>query len=78
LQYRLPARAGWTTVSSLAVGLLPGWARRMYRLPPAPGAALLTSAGLRTLRGALRTLPVEWREGPLYREAKARAAAAQS
>jgi hypothetical protein len=29
---------------------------------------------LRTLRGALRTLPAEWREGPLYREAKARAA----
>jgi uncharacterized protein (DUF2236 family) len=74
LQYKLPARAGWTTVSSLAVGLLPGWARRMYRLPPTPGASLLTSAGLRTLRGALRTLPAEWREGPLYREAKARAA----
>lgn len=74
LQYRLPARAGWTTVSSLAVGLLPGWARRMYRLPPAPGASLVTAAGLRTLRGALRTLPAEWREGPLYRQAKARAA----
>ena len=77
LRYRLPARAGWTTVSSLAVGLLPGWARRMYRLPPAPGAAVLTTAGLRTLRGALRTLPAQWREGPLYREAKARAAAAR-
>lgn len=76
--YKLPARAGWTTVSSLAVGLLPGWARRMYRLPPAPGATLATAAGLRTLRGALRPLPAQWREGPLYREAKARAAAAAS
>lgn len=73
--YRLPARAGWTTVSSLAVGLLPGWARRMYRLPPAPGTSVLTAAGLRTLRGALRALPEQWREGPLYRDAKARAAA---
>ena len=77
LQYRLPARAGWTTVSSLAVGLLPAWARRMYRLPPTPGAALVTSAGMRTLRGAVRALPAQWREGPLYRDAKARAAAAR-
>jgi len=74
-RYVLPARLGWATVSSLAVGLLPGWARRMYRLPPAPGAGLATAAGMRTLRGALRALPEHWREGPIYREAKARAAA---
>jgi uncharacterized protein (DUF2236 family) len=73
-RYVLPARAGWSAVSSLAVGLLPGWARRMYRLPPAPGAGLATSAGMRTLRGAVRALPERWREGPVYREAKARAA----
>ncbi|MDT4932427.1 MAG: hypothetical protein QOK11_319 [Pseudonocardiales bacterium] len=72
-KYALPARAGWSAVSSLAVGLLPGWARRMYRLPPAPGAGLATSAGMRTLRGAVRALPKQWREGPMYREAKARA-----
>jgi uncharacterized protein (DUF2236 family) len=76
VRYRLPARAGWTTVSSLAVGLLPGWARRMYRLPPAPGAGLATAAGMRALRGAVRVLPERWREGPAYRAAKARAAAA--
>lgn len=74
IRFRLPARAGWTTVSSLAIGLLPPWARRMYRLPPTPGAGFATAAGLRTLRGALRALPSSWREGPLYREAKARAA----
>jgi uncharacterized protein (DUF2236 family) len=71
----LPARLGWTTLGSLAVGLLPGWARRMYRLPPAPGARLATAAGMRTLRRALRALPEHYREGPIYREAKARAAA---
>jgi uncharacterized protein (DUF2236 family) len=74
-RYRLPARAGWTTVSSLALGLLPGWARRMYRMPPAPGAGVVTVAGMRALRGAVRVLPEQWREGPAYRAAKARAAA---
>ncbi|MCU1655968.1 MAG: uncharacterized protein JWO57_624 [Pseudonocardiales bacterium] len=73
-RYVLPARAGWSTVSSLAVGLLPGWARRMYRIPPAPGAGVATSAGMRALRGAVRALPARWREGPMYRDAKARAA----
>jgi uncharacterized protein (DUF2236 family) len=74
-RYVLPARLGWTTVSSLAVGLLPAWARRMYRLPPAPGAGLATAAGMRTLRRAVRALPQRYREGPLYRDAKARVAA---
>jgi hypothetical protein len=47
----------------------------MYLLPPAPGAGLATAAGMRALRRAVRTLPVRYREGPLYREAKARVAA---
>jgi uncharacterized protein (DUF2236 family) len=74
-RYVLPARLGWTTLGSLAVGLLPGWARWMYRLPPAPGAGLATTAGMHALRRAVRALPVQWREGPAYRDAKARAAA---
>ncbi|MGI8759893.1 MAG: oxygenase MpaB family protein [Jatrophihabitantaceae bacterium] len=74
-RFVLPARLGWTTVSSLAVGLLPTWARRMYRLPPLPGATLATATGMRALRGAVRALPAHYREGPLYRQAKARAAA---
>jgi uncharacterized protein (DUF2236 family) len=73
-RYVLPARLGWSTVASLAVGLLPGWARRMYRLPPAPGAGLATTAGMHALRRAVRALPQDWREGPMYRAAKARAA----
>jgi uncharacterized protein (DUF2236 family) len=74
--WAVPARIGWTTVSSLAVGLLPPWARRMYRLPPIPGAGWGTAAGMRVLRGAVRSLPARYREGPTYRAAKARAAAA--
>jgi uncharacterized protein (DUF2236 family) len=73
-RFQLPARLGWTTVASLAVGLLPGWARRLYRLPPAPGAGVATAATMRALRLGLRPLPPQWREGPMYREAKARAA----
>lgn len=74
-RFGLPARLGWTTVSALAVGLMPGWALRMYRLPALPGRSIATAAGLRALRGAVRTLPAQYREGPLYREAKERAAA---
>jgi uncharacterized protein (DUF2236 family) len=75
-RFVLPARLGWTTVSTLAVGLLPGWARRMYRLPPLPGATVSAAAGMRALRTAVRALPPRYWEGPMYREAKARAAAA--
>jgi uncharacterized protein (DUF2236 family) len=71
--YRLPARLGWSTVSSLALGLLPGWARRMYWLPPLPGAGITTATALHALRAAVATLPVRYREGPLYRDAQARA-----
>jgi uncharacterized protein (DUF2236 family) len=74
-RYVLPARLGWITIGSLALGLLPGWARWMYRLPPAPGAGLATAAGMRALRRAVGRLPVRYREGPLYRDAKARIAA---
>jgi uncharacterized protein (DUF2236 family) len=71
----LPARLGWTTVSTLAVGLLPRWARSMYSLPPLPGVSITTVAGMRALRRTVRALPERYREGPLYRDAKARVAA---
>jgi uncharacterized protein (DUF2236 family) len=71
-RFVLPARLGWTTISTLAVGLLPGWARRIYGLPPLPGATIATTAGMRTLRRAVRALPVQYREGPAYRAAKQR------
>src|SRR5882757_7556779 len=73
-RWALPARAGWTTLSSLAVGLLPSWARRMYRLPALPGAGIATTAGLRTMRAAVTALPENWKHGPHYRAAMARAA----
>jgi uncharacterized protein (DUF2236 family) len=75
-RYALPARLGWTALASLAVGLLPGWARRLYRLPPLPGTTLATSTGMRSLRLAISALPPALREGPAYRDAKARLALA--
>jgi uncharacterized protein (DUF2236 family) len=77
-QWALPARAGWTTLAALAVGLLPAWARRLYRLPPLVGAGVATTAGLRTLRAAVAPLPDRWRHGPTYRRAMARVEAAAS
>lgn len=52
-----PARAGWTAVATVAIGLLPGWAKELYRLPRIPGTAwaadAATTAGLRSIRGAM-------------------------
>ena len=70
-RFVVPARLGWTGVTTLAVGLLPtlgamdvpAAARaRAPRWPPA--------VGMRALRQAVRALPEQYREGPLYREAK--------
>jgi uncharacterized protein (DUF2236 family) len=72
-RWAVPARAGWTTLASLAVGLLPAWARRLYRLPPLPGSGIATAAGLRTLRLPVSALPERFRHGPHYRAAMARA-----
>ena len=75
-RFVLPARMGWTTIAALAVGLLPGWTRRMYRLPPLPGVTVATATGLRSLRLAVSALPPRLREGPAYREAIQRLAVA--
>jgi len=69
IRFAVPARLGWTTVASLAVGMLPGWARRMYRLPPLPGSALATATGLHALRLGISSLPPRYRDGPEYRAA---------
>jgi uncharacterized protein (DUF2236 family) len=71
-RYTVPARLAWTSAAALATALLPGWARRMYRLPPLPGVGVVAAGCLRTLRTASLLLPPEWREGPAYRAALAR------
>jgi uncharacterized protein (DUF2236 family) len=50
-----PARPAWTVVASVAVGLLPDWAKQLYGIPRLPGAAAATTAGLASVRAALLT-----------------------
>jgi uncharacterized protein (DUF2236 family) len=72
-RWALPARAGWTLLVTLAVGLLPAWARRMYGLPPVPGTGIATHGGMRATQSVVAALPETWRHGPHYRRAMARA-----
>lgn len=57
-RYAVPARVGWTTLATLALGLLPRWARRMYLLPTPPGNYLATAVALRAARAAAAVLPL--------------------
>src|SRR5262249_35361041 len=70
-----PARPVWTLLAGVSFGLLPRWARRMYRLPGVPGTDLAVTTTARSLRVALQLLPDLLREGPHYQKAKARLAA---
>jgi Uncharacterized protein conserved in bacteria len=47
-----PARPAWAALASIAIGLLPDWARRMYGIPVLPGSDLVTDASLRAVRAA--------------------------
>jgi uncharacterized protein (DUF2236 family) len=70
-----PAVPSWAGLFSVAFGLLPGWARRLYlRVPSLPGTELTAVTSLRTLRAAALALPPSLREGPAHRAAKARIA----
>lgn len=69
-----PARPAWGGLATLAFGLLPGWARRMYRLPGLPTTDAAATASLRALRASVQRLPAHWREGPALRAARERLA----
>lgn len=69
-----PVRLAWTGVVSLAVGLLPPWARRGYGLPGLPTTDLTASLSARVLRLAIAGLPKRYRQGPIYLAAMERAA----
>jgi uncharacterized protein (DUF2236 family) len=67
-----PARPAWYGLGGLAFGLLPGWARRMYRLPGLPMTDLGATLATRALHTALMQLPQARREGPAVTRAKQR------
>jgi uncharacterized protein (DUF2236 family) len=53
-----PARPAWAALVSVAAGMLPRWARRLYGLPALPSTDLAASVSGRLLRSGLLRLPV--------------------
>jgi uncharacterized protein (DUF2236 family) len=70
-----PARAAWLGVSGLGFGLLPRWARRLYRMPGLPVTDLTVTLTLQALRRTIDALPDTVTRGPIYADAMRRAAA---
>ena len=69
-----PAWPAWLTLAGLAAGLLPRWARRMYRLPGLPTTDAAATAALRALRVGASALPERFSGPPEVRAARARSA----
>ena len=72
----VPGRPAWAALASLAFGMLPRWARRMYRMPGLPTTDLAVSLQGRALRTSLLAVPRKVREGPHARAAHERLACA--
>ncbi|MBQ1049853.1 DUF2236 domain-containing protein [Micromonospora sp. C51] len=69
-----PPRWAYLGIAGTALALLPPWARRLYGGLGLPTTALSADVTVRALRLALTALPRDWREGPMQRAAKERAA----
>jgi uncharacterized protein (DUF2236 family) len=67
-----PARPAWAGLVSVAAGLLPRWARRLYGLPGLPTTDLAATAAARALRRTLLVLPDHLGRDPARAEALAR------
>lgn len=63
-------RPAWAAVAASSFALLPGWARRLYRLPSLPTTDLAATLTVRSLRGLIHLLPVA--DGPIYQDAMRR------
>ncbi len=72
-----PARPAWVGLVSVAAGLLPRWARRLYGLPGLPTTDLAAVAGARALRRTLLALPDRVASNPAYAAARRRLAEAE-
>jgi uncharacterized protein (DUF2236 family) len=73
-----PVRPLWVGVAAYAMSLLPPWARRLYGLPGFAATDVTATLAARTLRATIRLIPTGVIEGPIYREALARARAAET
>ncbi len=52
-----PARPAWSALAAIAVGMLPGWTRRLYGLPDVAAVELIASLCGKAARAALLGLP---------------------
>ncbi len=63
------ARPAWAAMACVGFGLLPRWARRMYRMPGLPTSDIAATAAARAMRNSLLLVPEKLRTGPRLREA---------
>jgi uncharacterized protein (DUF2236 family) len=76
VRYLTPAQPAWGVLASLAVALLPPWARRMYSLPGLGVTDAAATAGVRAFRQAMLRMPERIRRSPIVWGGYARVAAA--
>jgi uncharacterized protein (DUF2236 family) len=74
VQTLTPARVAWTGAAALGFALMPGWARRLYRMPGLVTTDRTATAAARAMRPVLLALPTSVREGPTLRAARERLA----
>jgi uncharacterized protein (DUF2236 family) len=65
VRYLTPAQPAWGGLATLAVALLPQWARRMYSLPGLGLTDAAATAGLKAFRQTMRRLPQRARRSPI-------------
>lgn len=71
VRFLTPAQPAWAGLAGVAFALLPGWARRYYRLPGLPTTDLAATGTVRALRAALLALPDRWSGPPEVLAARA-------
>jgi uncharacterized protein (DUF2236 family) len=78
VRYLTPAQPAWGGLATLAVALLPRWARRMYSLPGLGLTEAAATATLKAFRQTLLRLPQRARRSPIVWAGFERVAAAQA
>jgi uncharacterized protein (DUF2236 family) len=78
VRYLTPAQPAWGGLATLAVALLPQWARRMFWLPGLGLTDATATAALRAFRQTMLRLPQRARRSPIVWGGFERVAAAQA
>jgi uncharacterized protein (DUF2236 family) len=78
VRYLTPAQPAWGGLATLAVALLPAWARRMYSLPGLGLTEAAATGALKAFRQTMLRLPQRVRRSPIVWGGFERVAAAQA